>query len=74
METFLGTKIWRKNLEGLKRKINVSIGIKNIFNPKNKKVFRLNIYRLLVRCMEFYQDNIVPIFVRHYLKLKYTHV
>ena len=72
MENFLGTKSWRKFLEGLKRKINVFIGTKNIFNPKNK-VCRLNICRRSVRCMEFYQDNIVPIFVRNYLKLKYTH-
>jgi hypothetical protein len=34
MEIFLGTKSWRNFLEGLKRKIDIFIEIKNIFNPK----------------------------------------
>jgi len=33
MENFRGTKNWRKILEGLKRKISIFIGTKNIFNP-----------------------------------------
>ena len=33
MENFLGTKSWRKILEGLKRKVCIFIGTKNIFNP-----------------------------------------
>jgi len=32
MENFRGTKSWRKTLEGLKRKIGIFIGTKNIFN------------------------------------------
>ena len=32
MENFWGTKSWKKILEGLKRKVNIFIGIKNIFN------------------------------------------
>jgi len=30
MEKFLGTKNWRKILEGLKRKVDIFIGKKNI--------------------------------------------
>jgi len=33
MENFLGTKNYRNFLEGLKRKVNIFTGIKNIFNP-----------------------------------------
>ena len=33
IENFIGTKSWRKILEGLKRKVGIFIGIKNIFNP-----------------------------------------
>jgi len=33
MEYFLGTKSCWKILEGLKRKISIFIGTKNIFNP-----------------------------------------
>jgi len=33
MENFVETKSWRKILQGLKRKIGIFIGIKNIFNP-----------------------------------------
>jgi hypothetical protein len=33
MENFLGTKSLRKILEGLKRKVSIFIGTKNIFNP-----------------------------------------
>jgi len=32
MENFWRTKSWRKILEGLKRKVDISIGTKNIFN------------------------------------------
>jgi len=34
IEIFLGTKSWRKFLEGLERKVDIFIGTKNIFNPK----------------------------------------
>jgi len=34
MENCLGTKSWRKLLEGLKRKVGIFTGTKNIFNPK----------------------------------------
>jgi len=37
MENFWRTKSWRKILEGLKRKVGIFIGTKNIFNPKGKK-------------------------------------
>jgi len=30
----IGTKSWRKILEGLKRKVDIFMGTKNIFNPK----------------------------------------
>ena len=33
MENILGTKSWRNFLEGLKRKVDIFIGNKNIFNP-----------------------------------------
>jgi len=33
MKNFIGTKSCRNFLEGLKRKVNIFIGIKNIFNP-----------------------------------------
>ena len=33
MKKKLGTKSWRKYLEGLKRKVDIFIGTKNIFNP-----------------------------------------
>ena len=33
MENFWRTKSWRKILEGLKRKVGIFIGTKNIFNP-----------------------------------------
>jgi len=33
MENFIGTKSWRKILEGLKRKVGIFIRTKNIFNP-----------------------------------------
>jgi len=33
IENFIGTKSWRKILEGLKRKVGIFIGTKNIFNP-----------------------------------------
>jgi len=34
MENFIGTQSWRKILEGLKWKVGIFIGTKNIFNPK----------------------------------------
>ena len=34
IENFIGTKSWRKILEGLKRNVDIFIGNKNIFNPK----------------------------------------
>ena len=34
IENFIGTKSWRKFLEGPKRKVDIFIGTKNIFNPK----------------------------------------
>ena len=34
IENFIGTKSWRKILEGLKRKVGIFIRTKNIFNPK----------------------------------------
>jgi len=33
MEIFWGTTSWRKILEGLKQKVGIFIGTKNIFNP-----------------------------------------
>jgi len=33
MKNFIGTKSWRKILEGLKRKIGIFIGTISIFNP-----------------------------------------
>jgi len=39
MENYLGTKSWRKTLEGLKRKVGIFIGNKNIFN--SNKYFQL---------------------------------
>jgi len=36
MENFIGTKSWRKILEGLKRKVGIFIRTKNMFNPKIK--------------------------------------
>jgi len=33
MENFIETKSWRKILEWLKRKVDIFIGTKNIFNP-----------------------------------------
>jgi hypothetical protein len=33
IENFIGTKSWRKILEGPKRKVDIFIGTKNIFNP-----------------------------------------
>jgi len=47
MQIFLGTESWRKILEGLKRKVDIFIGTKNIFNPncfpthKNEYLFWL---------------------------------
>jgi len=34
IENFIGTKSWRKILEGLKRKVSIFIGSKIRFNPK----------------------------------------
>ena len=34
-ENFIGTESWRKILEGLKQKVDIFIGTKNIFNPKS---------------------------------------
>ena len=50
MEIFWGTKSWRNFIEGLKQKVDIFIGIKNIFNPIIifKKIvlsFTYNIYR-----------------------------
>jgi len=39
MENFIGTKSWRKILEGLKRKVGIFIGTKNIFNPNFNSSF-----------------------------------
>ena len=36
IENVIGTKILRKILEGLKRKVSIFIENKNIFNPLNK--------------------------------------
>jgi len=36
MENFWGTKSWRKILEELKWKVDISIKTKNVFNPKKK--------------------------------------
>jgi len=36
MENFLGTKSWKNCLEGLKQKVDIIIGAKNIFNLFNK--------------------------------------
>jgi len=33
MKNFIGTKSWRKILEGLKQKVGIFIETKNIFNP-----------------------------------------
>jgi len=33
MKFFWGTKNWRNFLEGLKRKVDIFVGTKNIFNP-----------------------------------------
>ena len=33
LENFWGTKSWRNILEGLKQKVGIFIGTKNIFNP-----------------------------------------
>jgi len=38
MENFWRTKSWRKFLEGLKQKVGIFIGAKNIFNPIIYKV------------------------------------
>jgi len=32
IENFIGTKSWKKNLEGLKQIVSIFIGTKNIFN------------------------------------------
>ena len=48
MENFLGTKSWRKILEGLKQNVDIFIGTKNIFNP----VFFFNSF--------FFFDLIIP--------------
>jgi len=34
IENFIGTKSGMKILKGLKRKVDIIIGTKNIFNPK----------------------------------------
>jgi len=39
MDNFLGTKSQRNFLEGLKRKVDIFIGTKNIFNLKNNIIF-----------------------------------
>jgi hypothetical protein len=39
IENFIGTKSWRKILEGLKRKFGIFIGTKNIFNPSRNITF-----------------------------------
>ena len=35
IEEFIGTKSWKKILKRLKRKVDIFIGTKNIFNPYN---------------------------------------
>jgi len=70
MKFFIGTKSWRKILEGLKRKISIFIGTNNLFNPffcqlKNL-VFHFNYYKYviffilvmtLINIKEFYTYN-----------------
>ena len=43
MEKILGTESWRNFLKGLKQKIDIFIGTKNIFNPA---AFQNNCYLL----------------------------
>jgi len=50
MEKFLRTKSWRNFLEGLKRKVDIFIGTKNIFNPNNYlylNELKCNIYLII---------------------------
>jgi len=47
MGNFWGTKNWRKFLEGLKRKVDIFIRTKNIFNPAiNVPILCVNIIKL----------------------------
>jgi len=51
IENFIGTKSWRKILEGLKRKVDIFIGTKNIFNPKKNQQlisYDLNFFKNLI--------------------------
>jgi len=45
MEKILGTESWRKNLEGLKWKVDVFMGTKIIFNPY--------IFEVQVACLDW---------------------
>jgi len=45
IENFILTKSWRKILEGLKRKVDIFIGSKNIFNPKKKEREKILIFK-----------------------------
>jgi len=40
MKNFIGTKSWRKILEGLKQKVDIFIRTKNIFNPNIKRRYK----------------------------------
>jgi len=48
IENFIGTKSYTKILEGLKQKVDIFIGIKNIFNPIIKLIFKKNIIKLFL--------------------------
>jgi len=48
IENFIGTKSRRKFLEGLKRKVGIFIGTKNIFNPK-KYTVKTHIYIIFLK-------------------------
>jgi hypothetical protein len=71
IENFIGTKSRKKILEGLKRKVNIFIGTKNIFNPKNyryklrnpsRTIYKLNIETPLIYILRTYIHSLVLYF------------
>jgi len=54
MKFFLKTKSWRKISEGLKRKIGIFIGTKNIFNPKFNPWNKYEIFFSCPSCQKNY--------------------
>jgi len=58
MENFIGTKSQRNFLEGLKRKVGIFIGTKNIINP-DRYIYIPTVFIFKIRCFNKFYNFIL---------------